>query len=415
MTNTLRIGDGSSVPAPTWPRQPTYIIRDDEEALNIAQDIAHKIAQNVQERERNDFFPHDELNLYSASGLWGITVPRDYGGADVSYVTVGHVLRLIAAADSSLAQLTQNHLATVSVIRSVGNEAQKAELFALILSGKRFGNAFSERGTRTIAELKTHFHHDGSDVVVNGTKHYASGALAADLVQIVTRDEEGRGWLAIAERNATGLTVINDWSSFGQRGTGSGRVILENVRVPTQRLLPAWQSYDPDTPFPDSAISQFLQAAIDAGLAEGALAETENFVRTRTRPWIDATEPHATDDPYTIHKIGSLHVRLSAARALLDVAGLKIDDAVRAPSPDKVAHAQIAVAKAKILTTEIAIETANALFELGGTASTDRDLGLDRYWRNARAHTLHDPVRWKYAIVGSFHLNQRRPPLHPWS
>lgn len=75
-----------------------------------------------------------------------------------------------------------------------------------------------------------------------------------------------------------------------------------------------------------------------------------------------------------------------------------------------VAHAQVAVAKAKILTTKIAIETTNTLFALGGTASTDLNLALDRYWRNTWTHTLHDLVRWKYAVVGDYYLNGRNPP-----
>lgn len=412
--STLVVGDGRVVPAPAA-RPAAHVIRDDEEAIAVARDVAARIADGAVERDRQDLFPATELDLYSDSGLWGITVPRAYGGADVSYGTVGHVIRLISAADSSIGQLTQNHLATVAVIRSTGTEAQKADLFAEILAGKRFGNAFSETGTRTVRDLKTRFVRDGRDVVVNGVKHYASGALAADLVQIVALDDEGRSWLAIADRAAPGLTVINDWAAFGQRGTGSGKVLIENVRVPERRVVAAWKAYLPETPTADSAISQFIQSAIDAGLAEAAIAETEHFVRTRARAWVDSAGGRASDDPYTIHALGGLHVRLSAAKALLDVAGRAIDVAVEAPSPDSVAAAQIAVAESKILTTEIAIESTNRLFELAGTASTDRALGLDRFWRNARVHTLHDPVRWKYAIVGDYYLNGRRPPLHPWS
>lgn len=384
MTDTIIVGDGSVVPPPIWPRRSAHLIRDDAEALAAAREVAAKIAEGAAERDRNDLFPSAGLELFSASGLWGITVPRAYGGAEVSYVTLGRVIRAVSAADSSLAQLSQNHLATVAVIRSIGTPAQQADLFAEVLSGKRFGNAFSETGTRTVADLKTRFRREGPDVIVTGVKRYATGALAADLVQIVTLDDEGRGWLAIADRAAPGLTVINDWSGFGQRGTGSGTVKLEEVRVPDSRLLPAWRAYLPDAPTADGAISQFIQAAIDAGLAEGAIAETERFVRTRTRAWIDAPGDRAADDPYIVQAVGALHVRLSASIALLDVAGRAIDDA-------------------------------NKLFELAGTASTDRSLGLDRYWRNARTHTLHDPVRWKYAIIGEYRLNGRPPPLHPWN
>jgi alkylation response protein AidB-like acyl-CoA dehydrogenase len=72
------------------------------------------------------------------------------------------------------------------------------------------------------------------------------------------------------------------------------------------------------------------------------------------------------------------------------------------------------VAEAKALTTEIAILATNRLFELAGTRSTLGVHNLDRHWRNARTHTLHDPVRWKYHAVGNYYLNNVKPPRHAW-
>ena len=138
-------------------------------------------------------------------------------------------------------------------------------------------------------------------------------------------------------------------------------------------------------------------------------------MRTKSRPWVDSGVEHAWQDPYTIQAIGDLTLRLHAAEALLDKAGLAVDKAVETPNVDTVAQAQIAVAEAKVLSTEIAIAATNKLFELAGTRSTLAEHNLDRHWRNARTHTLHDPVRWKYAILGNYFLNGVNPPLHAWS
>lgn len=86
-----------------------------------------------------------------------------------------------------------------------------------------------------------------------------------------------------------------------------------------------------------------------------------------------------------------------------------------APDAETVAAAQLAVAEAKVLTTEVALGASNTLFELAGTRATLAEHNLDRHWRNARTHTLHDPVRWKYAIVGNHALNGVNPPFHAWS
>jgi alkylation response protein AidB-like acyl-CoA dehydrogenase len=76
--------------------------------------------------------------------------------------------------------------------------------------------------------------------------------------------------------------------------------------------------------------------------------------------------------------------------------------------------ASIAVAEAKVFTTEIALAATNKLFELGGTRAAMDELNLHRHWRNARTHTLHDPVRWKFYAVGNYHLNGAAPPKHAW-
>ena len=138
-------------------------------------------------------------------------------------------------------------------------------------------------------------------------------------------------------------------------------------------------------------------------------------MRTKSRPWVDSGLDHAWQDPYTIQAVGDLRLRLNAAEALLERAGLAIDRAVAEPTAETVAAAQIAVAESKVLTTEVAIAATNKLFELAGTRSTLAEHNLDRHWRNARTHTLHDPVRWKYAILGNYYLNGVNPPLHAWS
>jgi SfnB family sulfur acquisition oxidoreductase len=401
------------VPGVPRPAKPAHIIQSDAEAIDIANALAAQFATGAAQRDRHRILPTMEIDAFSQSGLWSINVPRAYGGPELSYVTMAQVIAIIAAADPSVAQIAQNHLGVVAAIRTVSDEAQKRLLFAQVLRGIRFGNAFSEFGSKRAADFETRFVDAGDHVVVTGRKFYSTGALLAHLVPIVALDDQNRAWYAIAERDAPGLTVIDDWSSFGQRITGSGTVIIDNVRVPKTHLVPGFKGYE--QPTADGPIFQIIQAAVDTGIARGALADTIYFVREKSRAWVDSGQDYAWEDPYTIQRIGDLSVRLHATEALLERAGLAIDAAVAQPSPAAGVRAQIAVAEAKILSTEICIEASNRLFELAGTRSTLAEHNLDRHWRNARTHTLHDPVRWKYAIVGNYVLNGVNPPLHAWS
>ena len=410
--NRPRVNTAQPFEALPRPTKPAHVIRSETEAVEVARRLAGEFAVESALRDREGFLPIAEIDAYSQSGLWGITVPKAYGGAGVSYATLAEVIRILAEADSSIAQITQNHLALVAHIELDATPEQKKELFGLVLQGLRFGNAFSEKGSKTVAAFETKLKRQGDVALVNGQKFYTTGALLAHIVPIVAVDDEGKGWLAFADREASGLTVINDWSSFGQRTTASGSIKIDNVRVPVSRLVPVAAF---DRPTAAGAISQIIQSAIDAGIAAAAINETIAFVRTRSRPWVDSGKASAGEDPFTVSAVGDLVIRLHAAEALLERAGRAIDVALAHPSEETVNQAGLATSESKVLTTEIAIAATNKLFELSGTRSTLSEHNLDRHWRNARTHTLHDPVRWKYFHIGNYYLNQVNPPRHPWN
>jgi SfnB family sulfur acquisition oxidoreductase len=340
-------------------------------------------------------------------------VPKTYGGAGVSVTTVAEAIETISAADPSIGQIPQNHLGVVDVLRLTGSEEQKRFWFGKVLEGYRFGNAFSEAKSKHAGIFETTITPDGDGFRVNGEKFYSTGALFAHYVPIAATDPSGKVQLAIVPRDTPGLTVINNWSSFGQRTTASGTVLIENVYVDPNGVVPAHVAYD--VPTSNGPIAQIIQAAIDAGIARGAIEDTIEFVRTYTRPWIDSGQDHGYEDNFTIAQFGDLEIKLHAAEALLERAGRAVDLAVADPNEQSVSAASIAVAKAKVLTTEIAILATNKLHELAGTRSTLAQYNLDRHWRNARTHTLHDPVRWKYFHIGNHVLNGVNPPRHAWS
>ncbi|MFO1061889.1 MAG: SfnB family sulfur acquisition oxidoreductase [Dongiaceae bacterium] len=399
-------------PAPARPREPAHVIRSGAEAIAAAQALAPCLAEEAGERDRDRRLPAGELDLFSQSGLWGISVPQAYGGAGVSQGVIAKVFQTIAAADASIAQIPQNHFEILDVIRATGSEAQKRELFGLVLAGLRLGNAFSEFKGKNVEDFQTRLVRRGKGFVINGEKFYSTGALFAHLVPVVAIDEDGKVQVAIVDRETPGLEVIDDWSGFGQRTTASGTVRLHEVAVPPERVLPAHLVYD--VPSPAGPQSQLVHASIDAGIAQSAIETTIRLVREHARPWIDSGKERAGDDPYTIAQIGDLEIRLHAAEALLERAAGFVDEAIADPTPEPVARAKIAVAEAKVLTTEIALLGANKLFELAGTRSTLAAHQLDRLWRDARTHTLHDPVRWKFHAIGRYYLDHVHPPIHSW-
>ena len=385
------------------------LISSDEQALIVASDLAEAFHRDSALRDRERRLPHAELAAFSSSGLWGISVPKEFGGAGVSNVTLAKVVALIAQADGSLGQIPQNHYYALEVLRVNGTPAQKQRLYGEVLAGQRFGNALAELGTKTAHERTTQLSRDGAGFRINGRKFYATGAIYAQRIPTSVVDENGVQQLAFVPRDSQGLSVIDDWSGFGQRTTGSGSVLFDNVYVAAEDVLPFQSAFERPTPV--GPLAQILHAAIDTGIARAAYEDALHFIRTRTRPWIDATHDQAIDDPLTLKSLGQLSVRLSATEALLERAGEFLDSAQADTNAESVAAASIAVAEARAISTEISLLAGSTLFELAGSQATLAEHGLDRHWRNARVHTLHDPVRWKYHAVGNYYLNEQNPPL----
>lgn len=385
---------------------PARLIRDDTEALVVATSFRDAFAAGAPARDRERDLPHEEIAALSQSGLWAITVPAEAGGAAVRHGTVAEVLALLAEADGSIAQIPQNHFSTIETLRHVASEAQRDAIHARVLAGARLGNAEAERGPPAILRATP------QGFRLDGRKAYCTGSLFADLLSVTARDESGRLMLAIIERDAPGLEIRDDWSGMGQRTTASGTAILDGVAVAADRVMPLDRAYGQRSPV--GAFAQLLHAAIDLGLARGALRAAGAFVRDRSRPFRDAGVVRAQDDPLLLERFGALQVQTHAAEAMLARAAASLDVARAAPSDDAYAAASIAVAEAKVLTTEAALAAGSGLFELAGTHATLSEYDLDRYWRDARTHTLHDPVRWKYHAIGAWFLNGTKPPVRSY-
>ncbi|MFM9614610.1 SfnB family sulfur acquisition oxidoreductase [Streptomyces niveiscabiei] len=388
-----------------------HVIADAAEALAVARRLADEFRPDASARDRERRLPRAELDRLSESGLLAVTVPAEHGGADVDAATLAEIFRLLATADASIAQIPQSHFVYVNVIRRQGTEQQRKFFSAELLAGRRLGNAQSEAGTRHVQDIRTRLdrHPDGS-YTLTGTKNYCTGALFAHWIPVLARAEDDKLYVAYVPADAPGVRVDDDWDGLGQRTTASGTVHLDAVPVPADRVLPHHLTFE--GPQLHGAVAQLLHAAIDAGIAGGALAEAVAFVRTKSRPWFESGYETAAEDPLLIQRFGELAIQVRASEALLKEAARAVDAARAELTDDTAAEASIAVAAAKVTAAQTAVDVAAALFEVSGTRSALDSLNLHRHWRDARTHTLHDPPRWKVQHIGRHVLDGTRPPRH---
>jgi SfnB family sulfur acquisition oxidoreductase len=392
------------------------VIRTADEAVRAASEYAESIAGGVIERDRSGNVPVAELAALDASGLLAITVPRAHGGPELGMPVLAEVIRVIAAVDPAIAQVPQAHFLFTDVLAVLGTAEQRKQLFAEVLEGGRLGNAQAERGGQHAQDLKTRLYRDaGGGPRLSGTKYYATGSLTARWLGVTALDEAGQLVLAFVRRDAPGITLGTDWNVMGQRATVSGSAVFADVPADPALVVP----YDGAFAVPQQlgARTQLVHAAIQVGIAGGALRDAGWFVREKARPFFEAARAGLADtaggDPHTMHRYGELATRVSAAEALLARAAAVQQSVGRVPADTRAAaRGTLAVAQTKAFSSEVAAEVTSEIFSLSGASAADERYDLSRHWRNARTHAIHDPVSWKYHHVGNFLLNDVLPPNH---
>ena len=392
---------------------PVQLILNDQQAINAAYQVADFALEERNKRDQNRILPTEQINQFSQKGLGGIRIPKQYGGAFVSNKTLAHVFRILTKADANVGQIPQNQFGLLNFINITGSDAQKQFIYTEILAGKRIANGGPEKNSKDTKSIQTKLTLENGQYFLNGEKFYSTGTSFADWLAIRALHPEGYTVLVIIDRHAEGVEVINDWNGFGQRTTASGTVKLHNIVVDSALFFD--QLVIADNPNVRGAYSQLLQVAIDVGIAEAAFDDTLSSIR-KARPIIDAGVEKASEEHYTLQEVGKLNILLDAAILLLDDAAEYLDelDQIAAISAEQAAHASILVTEAKIYANDAALHISEKLLELGGSRASLSQHNLDQHWRNARVHTLHDPVRWKFHAIGDYYLNGTQPARHAW-
>jgi SfnB family sulfur acquisition oxidoreductase len=391
------------------------VIGSAAEAVTVAERYADSIADGVIERDRAAAVPVAELASYDASGLAGITVPAEHGGADLPASVLAEVARTVATVDPAIAQVPQAHFLFVDVLAVWGSPEQQERLFGDVMAGGRLGNGLSERGGKHAQDLATKLHGRGAATRLRGRKYYCTGAISARWIGVSALDDDGQVVLAFVEREADGVKVDDDWNVMGQRATVSGTATFDDVVVDPALVIPYQQAFA--VPQQLGARAQLYHAGIQVGIAGGALRDAGWYVTDKARPFFEAARAgwaeRASTDPHTIRRFGELATKVAAAQALLASAGATLDEITRQPrDADAAARGSIAVAQAKAFGSAVAVEVASDLFALTGASAADERHDLSRHWRNARTHASHDPADWKHHHVGNYLLNHIPPPNH---
>ncbi|HEX3138665.1 MAG TPA: acyl-CoA dehydrogenase family protein [Rhizobacter sp.] len=365
----------------------------------VVETLAQQLQATAVQRDRAGGHAAHERELIRQSGLLTLTIPTAHGGQGGDWSTLYRALRRLAEADSALAHLFGFHHLQLAGVRLYGSADQQSRLLRdTVAQGWFWGNALNPLDKRLLAtEVEGGY-------LLNGIKSFASGSVGSDQLTVSAWHEATQSLLiAAVPTEREGVSVQADWDAFGQKQTDSGNVSFQQVLINRHEVLQAPGAEPTPQTTLRSQVAQLVLVNLYLGIGLGAFNEARRYNRDEARPWFASGVPASVDDPFVQHRYGELWLLLRPAVALADQAAALLDAAfhrgaeLTARERGEVA---IAVAEAKVLAHRAGVEVSSQLFELTGARSTSGKYGLDRFWRNVRVHTLHDPIDYKLRDVG---------------
>ncbi|KAJ8113670.1 hypothetical protein OPT61_g4249 [Boeremia exigua] len=381
--------------------------------IQRAQDVADVLAIDAPVRDQENKSPRAEIALLKHAGLLKILGPKKYGGGEQPWSVGYKAIRKVAEADGSIGMLLGYHLLWSTTANVVGTEEQADRYQKLIIENNYFiGGAVNPRDN----DLKITAEGDG--LVFNGFKHFNTGGVISDLT-VLEGDFNGTGdhIFAFVLTDQSGIQFSHDWNNIGLRLTESGSVKIDNVTVPWTDAL----GWDAEQKKPNPAALQIPFASLllptiqlvfsnfYLGIALGAQHSAAKYTN----------KDHATDEFYILERYGNFHAHLRAAVALADAAGDQANSVYARYSGALATRARLTarergelaewVASTKVVTTDTGLRVTAGVFEVTGAKATSEKIGLDRFWRDVRTHTLHDPVAYKNRELGRFELLDEIP------
>ena len=376
--------------------------------LAAARALATEFAATAAERDAAGGTPKLQRDALRASGLLALSIPQEYGGAGASWRQTLDIVREFARVDPSIAHVFGFHHLMLATVRLFSTPAQWEPWFRHTARLNWFwGNALNPLDGRTIARKFT------GHRIFSGQKSFCSGATDSDMLIASAFDaQQERLVIAAVPTAREGITVHRDWDNMGQRQTDSGSVTFDHVLIEQREVLSHPGPFSSPFACLRSLIAQLILTHIYLGLAEGALASARAYRLQNTKPWMASPAASANEDLYVLAHYGEFRVALEGASLLTQRAARLLDEAwQRGLSLTEAERGEvaIAIATAKVAATRAGLDLTSRMFDVAGARATHAGLRLDRFWRNLRTHSLHDPVDYKLRELGDWTLNARYP------
>jgi len=339
--------------------------------------VNKEIRPVAQEWEASGRYPTEIVEGMKELGLFGLTVPEEYGGLGVDMVSFALVFEEISKGWMGIAGILGSHSLACWMINKHGTEEQKARLLPDLAAGRRrTGIGLTEPGAGTdLQGISTTARLEGDHYVVNGSKTWITNARHANPLPVLVKTDptakpahKGMSVLLI-DTDTPGFTVSRDLPKLGYKGTESCEIVLENVRVPKENLLGGVEGRGLQQALSGLEVGRINVAARSLGIAQAAYDEALTYAGQR-----EAFGQPIHNFQAVQLKIAEMAIKVQASRLLVYWAASQADAGHRV---------DMEAGMAKTFASEAAMECALASMQIHGGYGYSKEFVVERLFRDA--------------------------------
>lgn len=203
--------------------------------------VKREISPYIEDWAQRAHFPYEIVKKFGDIGAFGPTIPQEYGGGGLDYISYGILMQEIERGDSGMRSTASVQGSLVMYpIYKFGSEAQRKKYLPKLASGEWlgcFGLTEPDHGSNP-GGMVTNFKDMGDHYVLNGAKMWISNAPKADVAVVWAKNEAGRIHGLIVERGMAGFSTPETHGKWSLRASATGELVFDNVKVPKDNILP---------------------------------------------------------------------------------------------------------------------------------------------------------------------------------
>ena len=352
----------------------------EEQAMfrKVLQDfVRDHITPVAREWEHAGRYPTEIVEVMKEMGLFGITIPQDFGGMGADMVSLALVFEEISRAWMGIAGILGSHSLACYMINRHGTPEQKNWLLPELAAGRRRTCiALTEPGAGSdLQGIITRARKDGSDYVIRGTKFWITNARYANPIPVLVKTDPDakpahRGMsVLLVEADSPGLTISRDIGKLGYKGPESCEVVLDDVRVPADRLLGGVEGRGLQQALSALEVGRINVAARAVGVAQASYDAALKYSKERYAFGQAISEFQAIQ-----LKLADMATNVNAARLLTWWAASEVDAGNRA---------DMQASMAKLFASEVALASSLESLRVHGGAGYSTEFDVERLYRDA--------------------------------